>query len=254
MEITPTKSKAPRKHKKLQSTPDPVQTSSPTPRVERVRKSNPISQAGPVLRYAGWTIQTGFDLMTCNPDGDENSFRESRYPYLDPEILRAELEKHLTLEFPGATVQIDITPGENDGHVRTAAIDPSGDEWTEESQSLESELDLWWTIRFPQLQAEFGEAPDPEYCETNNTAAEIITPPHFKLKPEPIAVQTVPVYAPFTDGRVKYNPQLALDLEIPIDTKPQVGQIQLLGILTYTVTQNGRTTYHDTLGEAFASL
>ena len=255
MEITPIKPKAPRKPKQLQSTPDQAPAPQPIPKAERGRKPKAATKSIQALPFQGWTIQTGFDMMTCEPEGDETSFRESCYPYLDPEILRAELEKHLSLEFPGATIQIDITPSPDDGKVRTAAIDPSGDEWTETTVSLEDELDLWWTLRFPQIQAEFGEALDSDFCETDNISKEHLTEPsYFSLKPEPSAAELIPTFVPFTDGRVKYNSQLALDLEIPIDSKPKVGQIQLLGILTYTVTQNGQTTYHDSLGEALAVL
>lgn len=111
------------------------------------------------LPYAGWIIQSGFDHLCCTPEGDDASFRESRYPYLDPTRVAEELEIHLRLEFPGATVQIDHS-ADAGPLVRNAAIDPDGvEDFYEVSIQLESELDLFWTIRFPELQAEFGEAP-----------------------------------------------------------------------------------------------
>ena len=109
--------------------------------------------------YAGWTIQDGFDRSCCIPEGDCNSFRPSRYPFLSPVRVAEELEAHLALEFAGATIQVDWD--DNPGPlIRNIAISPNGEEdFFEIAMHLESELELFWSIRFPQLQSEYGEFP-----------------------------------------------------------------------------------------------
>jgi len=107
------------------------------------------------LKFEGWTVQAGFDLAVC--EHDEDAPKGSKpYPDLDPKIIQSELLKTLELEFPGASVTVNYGRDEPPAFLEPRVEDPSGEPCDDASIQLESELDLFWTIRFPQLQAEFG--------------------------------------------------------------------------------------------------